>query len=472
MPEEKQITGEELAADGFTGCGSAAQPLAVKQAEDAAALRNQIVDLVRRYHRAAFPEKPFLAGVSKVPCAGRVFDAEELIFAVDASLDFWLTLGRFGHDFEKEFARYFGVHTAILVNSGSSANLLALTALTSPSLNDRRLVPGDEVITVASGFPTTVNPIIQNGLIPVFVDVDIPTYNIDTSELEAALSSRTRAIMLAHTLGNPFDLDTVTAFAKAHDLYLIEDCCDAVGSTYDGKPVGTFGDLATVSFYPAHHITMGEGGCVLTNKGRLKRLVESFRDWGRDCFCEPGVDNTCGKRFAWKLGGLPEGFDHKYTYSHIGYNLKPTDIQAAIGVAQLKKLDAFIAQRKKNFSKLLEGLHDLTDVFVLPVATDKSEPSWFGFPLYLREDAGVHRHQLLKYLESRNVQTRLLFGGNLTRQPAFVNVPHRKVSDLSRSDRVMNQVFWIGVYPGLSGDALQYTLDVFHEAVPRLRGTR
>lgn len=433
-------------------------------------LKNQILNLVAQYHASAFPERTFTRGETSVPVSGRVFDATELQYLVDASLDFWLTTGRFANQFEREFARLFGLRNAMLVNSGSSANLVALSALTSPSLSERQLRPGDEVITVAAGFPTTVNPIIQNQLVPVFLDVDLPTYNIDVSQLEAALTNRTKAIMLAHTLGNPFDLATVSAFAKEHNLWLIEDCCDAVGSTYNGKPVGTFGDLATTSFYPAHHITMGEGGCVLTNQPPLKKLVESFRDWGRDCWCDPGKDNTCGKRFDWQLGELPYGYDHKYTYSHIGYNLKLTDMQAAVGVAQLQKLPDFIAARRRNFQILLEGMHDLEEFFMLPEATAGSEPSWFGFPMAVRPDAPFSRDQLVRFLESKKIGTRLLFGGNLIRQPAYRNVTYRTIGPLTNSDFIMNQVFWIGLYPGLSSEALAYTLDMLHEGVQVLRG--
>src|SRR3954466_8323027 len=360
----------------------------------AESLRHRILDLVSEYHQAQFSRKPFVPGESAVPLSGRVFDEEDMRSLVDSSLDFWLTTGRFAAQFEKQFARYFGVRTATLVNSGSSADLLAVTALTSPKLGDRRLRPGDEVITVAAGFPTTVNPIIQNGLVPVFVDEHIPTYNIDVTKLEEALSERTRAVVIAHTLGNPFDLGAVTEFVRKHDLWLVEDCCDAVGATYNGQKVGTFGDLATVSFYPAHHITMGEGGCVLTDRPALKTLLESFRDWGRACWCEPGKDNTCGKRFAWQLGELPFGYDHKYTYTHIGYNLKLTDMQAAIGVAQLKKLDAFIETRRRNFQFLYDGLSEMEEFFILPQATPDSEPSWFGFPLSVRAGAPFSRDEL------------------------------------------------------------------------------
>jgi len=434
----------------------------------AKALRAQILESVAEYYTAAFPTSDFVPGETPVPVSGRVFDATELQFLVEASLDFWLTTGRFADQFEREFARFFGLRHAILVNSGSSANLLALSCLTSPKLGEQRLSPGDEVITVATGFPTTVNPIIQNNLIPVFVDVTMPTYNVDATQLEEAYSERTRAIMLAHTLGNPFDLDAVTHFARQHELWLIEDCCDAVGSTFHGQKVGTFGDLATVSFYPAHHITMGEGGCVLTNRPELKTLVESFRDWGRDCWCEPGKENTCGRRFDWQLGELPYGYDHKYIYSHVGYNLKLTDMQAAVGVAQLRKLPAFVAARRSNFRVLYEGLEDLEEFFILPQATPGSEPSWFGFPLAVRPEAPFTRNEVVRYLEKHKIATRLLFGGNLVRQPAYNGVLHRVVGDLENSDFIMNHVFWVGVYPGLSSLMLEYVIEVFHQMPERL----
>ena len=427
-------------------------------------LRNQIRTMVSAYHREAFPAKQFIPGETAVPVSGRVFDEEEIQFLVDSSLDFWLTTGRFADQFEREFAKFIGVREAILVNSGSSANLLAISALTSEKLGDRRLMPGDEVITVAAGFPTTVNPIIQNGLVPVFIDVDIPTFNADVSQLEAAMSERTRAVIFAHTLGNPFDLDGVTAFAKKHRLWLIEDCCDAVGSTYRGQKVGTFGDLATVSFYPAHHITMGEGGCVLTNKPLLRTVVESFRDWGRDCWCAPGKADTCGKRFDWQLGELPHGYDHKYIYSHIGYNLKATDMQAAVGVAQLKKLPGFIEARKKNFAAMRESLDDLQDHFILPQATANSNPSWFGFPMMVREASPFSRKNVVEYLDSKRIQSRQLFSGNLVHQPAYKQVPFRIVGDLKNSDRIMNQAFWVGVYPGLTTEMIDYMVRVLGEA--------
>lgn len=422
-------------------------------------LRSQIMALTAEYYAAAFAPTDFVPGVSPVPVSGRVFDASEVQHLVDASLDFWLTTGRFAAQFEREFARFMGVRHAILVNSGSSANLLALACLTSPKLGDRALQPGDEVITVAAGFPTTVNPILQNRLTPVFVDVTIPTYNVDVTQLELARSERTRAVMIAHTLGNPFDLDAVVDFTRRHDLWLIEDCCDAVGATYNGQKVGTFGDLATVSFYPAHHITMGEGGCVLTNSSRLKTLVESFRDWGRDCWCEPGKDNTCGKRFDWQLGDLPHGYDHKYTYSHIGYNLKATDMQAAVGVAQLAKLPAFIEARRRNFDILWQGLSDLQDVLVLPQATPGAEPSWFGFPIAVGEDAPFTRNELVRFLEKHKIGTRLLFGGNLVRQPAYRGQVYRTVGELTSSDRIMNNTFWIGIYPGLNETMLRFVIE-------------
>jgi CDP-6-deoxy-D-xylo-4-hexulose-3-dehydrase len=383
---------------------------------------------------------------------------------VNSSLDFWLTTGRFAAQFEREFARFVGVRDARLVNSGSSANLIAISALTSPSLGDRRLKPGDEVITVAAGFPTTVNPILQNGLVPVFVDVVLPTYDIDVTQLESALSERTRAIFVAHTLGNPFDLKSVCEFAKRHNLWLIEDCCDALGSTYNGQLVGTFGDIATVSFYPAHHITMGEGGCVLTQQPALTKLVESFRDWGRDCWCDPGCDNTCGKRFDWQLGSLPHGYDHKYTYSHIGYNLKLTDMQASVGVAQLRRLPGFIEQRKRNFKMLRERLEPLEGVYSLPQATANSDPSWFGFPIAVLPESGLTRNAVTQELENRKIGTRLLFAGNLVRQPAYQDATFRVIGDLRVTDYVMNNVFWVGTYPGLTEDMIDYIALSLREA--------
>ena len=438
----------------------------------AAELRDQILDLVREYHDEAFAPREFEPGETPIPFAGRVFDEREIVNLVDSSLEFWLTTGPWAQKFEKRFARLNGVRHALLVNSGSSANLVALSCLTSTKLAERRLRPGDEVITCATGFPTTVNPIIQNGLVPVFVDVSVPTYNLDVSMLEAALSERTRAIMVAHTLGNPFDLGTIKKFADEHDLWLIEDCCDALGSTYEGKPVGSFGDLASVSFYPAHHITMGEGGCVLIDKGKIKVLAESFRDWGRDCWCEPGKEDTCGKRFDHKLGELPRGYDHKYIYSDVGYNLKLTDMQAAVGLAQLDKLESFTAARKANFRRLYEGLSDLQEWLILPEPTPNSDPSWFGFPVALREGCPVDRDRILRFMNERKIATRLLFAGNLVRQPAYLNAEHRRVGDLASADFVMNNVFWVGVYPGLTEAHLDFMIESFHEALVPIAGRR
>ena len=430
--------------------------------ERAQELRRRILELTAEYYCEAFPERAFAPADSPVPVSGRVFDSREMALLVDSALDFWLTAGRFAAKFEREFARWIGVRQCALVNSGSSANLVAVSALTSPRLGERRLVPGDEVITVAAGFPTTLNPILQNGLVPVFVDVTIPTYNVDVTQLEAALSPRTRAVVLAHTLGNPFNLDAVLEFTRKHALWFVEDCCDAVGSTYGGRRVGSFGDLATTSFYPAHHITMGEGGAVLTQAPLLHTLAESFRDWGRDCWCEPGCDNTCGKRFDWQLGGLPCGYDHKYAYSHIGYNLKITDMQAAVGVAQLAKVDSFIEARRRNFACLREGLAGLEEFFILPQATEGTEPSWFGFPIGVREDAPFSRNQVTAFLEERKIATRLLFGGNLIRQPAYNESKYRIAAPLVHTDFVMNNVFWIGVYPGIRQSMTDYVIETFH----------
>lgn len=424
-------------------------------------IKQQILALVRAYHEEAFVPEEFVPGETAVPVSGKVFDGDEMANLVDSSLEFWLTTGRYADQFEHELARYVGVRHASLCNSGSSANLLALSALTSPSLGKRQLKPGDEVITVAAGFPTTVNPIIQNQLTPVFLDIDLRTHNIIAERLEEAISPRTRAIMIAHTLGNPFDLDTVMAVANRHNLWFIEDNCDALGSTYNGRFTGTFGHLSTVSFYPAHHITMGEGGVVLTNRPRLKKLVESFRDWGRDCWCAPGKDNTCGQRFEWQLGDLPYGYDHKYIYSHVGYNLKMTDMQAAVGLAQLKKLDDFIAARKRNWQQLHDGLKPFEEFLLLPEPTPNSDPSWFGFLLTVRPDAPFSRNELIGYLEAHKVATRLLFGGNLIRQPAYQHVPHRVVGDLTNTDIVMNQTFWIGVFPGLTPQMIDYVIATF-----------
>jgi CDP-6-deoxy-D-xylo-4-hexulose-3-dehydrase len=430
-----------------------------EQTKNAAQLRQQILDLSARYFSAAFPPAEFNPGQSPVPVSGKVIDGEDLSSVVDSALDCWFTTGRFAENFERKLARFVGVRCASLVNSGSSANLLAISALTSPKLGDRQLRPGDEVITVAAGFPTTINPILQNHLVPVFVDVNLLTYEVDVSQLEAAHSEKTKAVILAHTLGNVFDLDAVTAFVKKHNLWLIEDCCDALGSTWKGRQVGTFGDIATVSFYPAHHITMGEGGAVLTNDPSLRVLIESFRDWGRDCWCHPGKDNTCGKRFDWQLGSLPRGYDHKYTYSHIGYNLKATDMQAALGASQIEKLPHFIDRRKENFQYLLAALKPLEDYLLLPEATQGSDPSWFGFPIGVRPSAPFTREDLIRALDAKKIGTRLLFGGNLLRQPAYQGCAYRVVGDLPNTDFVMNNVFWIGVYPGLTEPMLDYVAD-------------
>jgi CDP-6-deoxy-D-xylo-4-hexulose-3-dehydrase len=430
-------------------------------------LRAQVRELVKAYFAEAFPDSAFAPGETAVPVSGRVFDDDDLAHLVDASLDFWLTTGRFAAQFEREFARFFGLRHAILCNSGSSANLLAISALTSPKLGERRLRPGDEVITVAAGFPTTVNAIVQNRLLPVFLDIELGTYNVDVSRLEEAVGPRTRAVMLAHTLGNPFDLGAVLDVVRRHGLWLVEDNCDALGSTYRDRLTGTFGDLATVSFYPAHHITMGEGGCVLTDAPLLKTLLESFRDWGRDCWCDPGKANTCGKRFEWQLGELPRGYDHKYIYSHVGYNLKATDLQAAVGVAQLKKLPRFIGRRRENFRRLRAGLGRLEEFFVLPRATRDSDPSWFGFPLTVREDAPFSRAEVVHHLEDRRIATRQLFGGNLTRQPAYREVEYRVVGTLVNSDRAMNGTFWVGVYPALSDQAIDFVVAELEEFVGR-----
>lgn len=426
-------------------------------------LRQQISELVAQYADITLAPPPFKTGESVVPPSGKVIGAKELQLMVEASLDGWLTTGRFNAAFEKKLGDYLGVRHVLTTTSGSSANLLALTALTSPKLGERALKPGDEVITVAAGFPTTVNPTIQNGLIPVFVDVDIPTYNINASLIEAAVSDKTKAIMIAHTLGNLFNLDEVRRLADKYHLWLIEDCCDALGSTYNGKMAGTFGDIGTVSFYPAHHITMGEGGAVFTKSAKLKTIIESFRDWGRDCYCEPGCDNTCKKRFGWQLGSLPFGYDHKYTYFHLGYNLKITDMQAACGLAQLERLDEFVTKRKANFAYLKQALQPLADFIELPEATEKSDPSWFGFPITLKESSGVTRIELIKFLDAAKIGTRLLFAGNLTRQPYFHNVKYRVVGKLTNTDRIMNQTFWIGIYPGLTQEHLDYVVSKLEE---------
>jgi len=407
---------------------------------------------------------PFVRGETPVPVSGKVLDASDFVHLVEASMEGWLTAGRFHEDFERGLARYVGVRNAVFVNSGSSANLVALSALTSPKLGKRALKRGDEVITVAAGFPTTVNPIIQNGLVPVFVDIELGTYDAVIDQVKEAISPRTRAIMMAHTLGNPFDVAQIKSICQEHDLWLVEDSCDALGSSYDGKRTGSFGDTATVSFYPAHHITTGEGGAVFVNKPLVKKQVESFRDWGRDCYCATGHDNTCHKRFEWQLGDLPKGYDHKYIYSHIGYNLKATDMQAALGLSQLNKLDSFVNARKENFKTLKRLLGGIPD-FMMPEATANSDPSWFGFPITIRQESAIDRTELLRHLDERRIGTRLLFAGNLLKQPAYMNIEHRTIGDLRNSDLVMTNTFWLGVYPGLTSEMLEYVSDVIHEFV-------
>lgn len=426
---------------------------------DEAELRSLILDLTGEFARRFHAPKPFVAGESAVPVSGKVYGANDMRNLVDSSLDFWLTTGRFNDEFEARLAKRLGVAHALTTNSGSSANLLALSTLTSHYFRGDALKPGDEVITVATGFPTTVNPSLQYGLVPVFVDVDIPTYNIKPEMIEAAVSSKTRAIMLAHTLGNPFNLAEVMRVAEKYNLWVIEDRCDALGATYNGQGVGTFGHIGTLSFYPAHHITMGEGGAVFTDKPRLKRVIESMRDWGRDCWCAPGQDNTCGKRFARQLGSLPKGYDHKYTYGHAGYNLKITDMQAAVGVAQLDHLDGFIAARNRNFATLTELLRPLEDVFILPEATPNSEPSWFGYPITIRPGSNLDREELVQYLNEMKIGTRLLFGGNLLRQPYMKGRNYRVVGDLTNADLTTTSTFWVGLYPGLDEGHLAYTVE-------------
>jgi len=420
------------------------------------ALRTQIAALVDEYAAIALAPQPFLQGASLVPPSGKLIGAQELKNMVEASLDGWLTTGRFNAEFEKKLAAFIGVKHLLTVNSGSSANLVAFSTLTSPKLGERAIQKGDEVIGVAAGFPTTVNPILQFGAVPVFVDVDPLTHNIDASKIEAAISPKTKAIMLAHSLGNPFNLDVVTALCTKHNLWLVEDCCDALGTTYRGQMVGTFGDIATLSFYPAHHITMGEGGAVFTKHDELKTIAESFRDWGRDCYCQPGKDNTCGKRFCQKLGKLPEGYDHKYTYSHLGYNLKITDMQAACGLAQLEMAPQFIQARKDNFAFLKARLKDCEEFLHLPEATEHSDPSWFGFPITLKDNCPVTRLDLLTYLDQNKVGTRLLFAGNLTCQPYMIGANYRISGDLNNTDNVMNNTFWIGVQPALTREMLEF----------------
>ena len=426
-------------------------------------LRKQINELVGQYAEIAFAARPFEPGITPVPPSGKLIGAKEITFLVEACLDGWLTTGRFNEQFEKQLAAFIGVNHAITVNSGSSANLVAFSTLTSAKLGERAIKPGDEVISVAAGFPTTVNPILQHNAVPVFVDIKLGTYNIDPMKIEAAISPKTKAVMLAHTLGNPFNLDIVNDLCKKYNLWLIEDCCDALGTTYKNKKVGTFGDIGTLSFYPAHHITMGEGGAVFTNNAELKQIAESIRDWGRDCYCPPGQDNTCGKRFCWKLGDLPEGYDHKYTYSHLGYNLKITDMQAACGLAQLSRVEEFISKRKSNFRFLKDRLKSCEEFLILPEETENSDPSWFGFPITLRDNLSSKRVDLLTYLDQEKVGTRLLFGGNLVRQPYMNGRAFRVSGSLSVTDKVMADTFWLGVQPALTEEMINFSVEKIEE---------
>jgi CDP-6-deoxy-D-xylo-4-hexulose-3-dehydrase len=426
--------------------------------ENIIGVKNKILDLVKNYSNIYFKEKEFIPGVSEVPVSGKVIGSLELQNMVEASLDGWLTTGRFNLQFEEKLSKFLGIKCLLTVNSGSSANLIAFSTLTSPKLKDRAIQKGDEVISVAAGFPTTVNPIIQFGAIPVFIDVKIPTYNIDENLIESAITKKTKAIMLAHTLGNPFNVKKIKEICVKYNLWLIEDSCDALGSKFDNQNVGTFGDLATLSFYPAHHITMGEGGAVFTNSKKLERIAESFRDWGRDCYCEPGKDNTCNKRFGWKLGDLPFGYDHKYTYSHLGYNMKITDMQAACGLAQLESLNEFITKRKNNFNFLHKNLKSLEEFLILPEPEKNSEPSWFGFPLTLKKSNQYSRRALIQYLSDSKIGTRLLFSGNLIKQPYMKNIIFKVHGDLKNTDLIMENTFWIGLYPGLSKEQLQYSV--------------
>ncbi|MBF0444620.1 MAG: lipopolysaccharide biosynthesis protein RfbH [Magnetococcales bacterium] len=426
-------------------------------------IREKILSLVDDYAQLAFKDKKFEPNLSPVPPSGKVIGAPELQNLVEASLDGWLTTGRFNEKFEQRLGSYLGAKHLLTTNSGSSANLLALTALTSPLLGERALKPGDEVLTVAASFPTTVNPIINNGLIPLFVDIEIPSYNIDVSRIKDAISPKTKAIMIAHTLGNPFDLEQIIQIASQHNMWVVEDCCDALGSRYNGQLVGTFGDISTLSFFPAHHITMGEGGAVFTNSGILRRIVQSLRDWGRDCHCDPGVDNTCGNRFDKQYGNLPHGYDHKYTYSHLGYNLKITDMQAAVALAQMDRLEGFTKARKLNFNFLKEQLQDLQEYLILPEATPNSDPSWFGFTITLKPSVTQSRQELLKFLDKHKIGTRLLFAGNIINQPYFKEIPYRSHGSLDNTNIVMNRTFWLGVYPGLDEDMLRFVSDKLHE---------
>lgn len=426
-------------------------------------IKGRIFELIKEYHDEVYGNKKFVAGESGIPVSGKVFDEKELQLMTEAALDGVFTTGRFNTEFEKRLAKYIGVNNLITVNSGSSANLVAAATLTADELGERALRAGDEFITVSVSFPTTINPLLLYGLVPVFLDVDIPTYEIDITRLEEAIGPKTKAIVIAHTLGNTFQVEEISRIAKKHNLWLVEDCCDALGATYNGKHVGTFGDIATISFYPAHHITMGEGGAVFTTNWRLKKIMESFRDWGRDCYCEPGKDNTCKKRFGWQLGELPFGYDHKYTYSRLGYNLKITDMQAALGLAQLDKLDEFVKIRRHNFDRLKAGLSDLTNKLILPEPTPNSNPSWFGFLITLRPDAGITRNDLITELNQYKIATRLLFGGNIIKQPYFKKYPYRVVGELKNADIVLHQTFWIGVTPMINDEMIDYVVAAFHK---------
>jgi CDP-6-deoxy-D-xylo-4-hexulose-3-dehydrase len=428
-------------------------------------IRLNILTQVGEFYTVFHQKEAFNQDTSSLSYGGRVYDDREMKNLVDSSLDFWLTAGRFSKQFEREFAEFLGVRYALLTNSGSSANLLAFSALTSPKLKDRRISPGDEVITVSAGFPTTVTPIVQNGAIPVFIDVELGTYNIIAENIEGAITSKTKAIMIAHTMGNPFDLDVIMKLAEKYNLWVIEDNCDALGSTYNGRFTGTYGHIGTSSFYPPHHMTMGEGGAVYTNDPQLKMIIESFRDWGRDCWCPSGCDDTCKKRFGWQQGKLPLGYDHKYTYSHIGYNLRVTDMQAAVGVEQLKKVPLFTAKRKHNFSRLLAGLEDMTKYFILPRPTRNSDPSWFGFIITVKEDAPFNKNEIVAYLELNRIQTRMLFAGNLTRQPSFEGVNYRIHGDLTNTDIILNNTFLVGVYPGLTDEMIDFVISRIREFV-------
>lgn len=425
-------------------------------------MREKVIEAAKLYYNETKPKK-IVPGLDYIPVSGKVLDEDDLVNLIDSSLDMWLTTGRYAKEFEKSFADFFEVKHCLLVNSGSSANLIAFSTLTSNLLGDRKIMPGDEIITVAAGFPTTVNPIVQYGCVPVFIDVDLGTYEVKISELQKALSDKTKAVMIAHTLGNCFNLEAVQNFCAENNLWLVEDCCDAVGAKYNGKPVGTYGDIATVSFYPAHHITMGEGGAVLTNNTRLKKIAESMRDWGRDCYCPTGKDNTCGKRFSMEFEDLPSGYDHKYVYTHIGYNLKVTDMQAAVGCSQLKKLPTFIEKRNNNFNYLKSKLSSLQEWLILPTPTENSTPSWFGFAITVKNNSPISRNEITSFLEKSKIGTRLLFGGNLLKQPLYKNVKKRVIGDLPNTDIIMNNTFWIGVWPGLSEEHFDYIASTLSE---------